>query len=1488
MKRFLLPILAILVYFGGQFSALSQTGSPVVTLFTEDFEAFPHSMTGDTTLGSGQWDTTSRIASTGNYCDTNFASGGQFAGQGGGISYLTSPVIDVTGYVSLNVAFDHICYIEVLDDARLEVSFDGGVTWIKTGSYTYKGTSALKQDSSFSKFSQANLWHPSFNDTSWVPSSTSNAWVTENFDITNYLTAPGIVSSDSLMIRFSLFDDPTSVRGRVGSHTWYVDDIVVTGATCELIPPTINLAAPFRYIEQYEDVVYFTGPYDFSAQFRDASLIDSAYLAVIYKGQGGAAWVYDTIQFNVVAGSNYFAEIPAQTIGDTVCYKLVAVDASPCMNRTVLPTVGYTSFLVRDNLPPGCQTKPIFDFPHYETFNSPDFQLGSSGTLANNWINSTGDFHDWWVGSGTTPTPGTGPTTDYPGPNGKYLYVEASPPHQGDVAVLLSPCIDLYQIPNASVKFYLNMDGIGGDSLHVDLYDPAVNAYINDIITPLSGNKGPNWFDVEFNLYKYRNSISQLRFRGVGHPSSDLTDIALDSFKIIYSPIRDIRVESILLSPFNPEGEQDSIQVAVRNLGVVDATQADIFFQVFDDTLGPVGPVVQVPWTGSVVSDSLAIFNVSTTYTVPSGDYFIQTWVKMPMDERANNDTSFLAASIGLPYRSVDFHDNYDADSLWLPVPKESPFGNVWQYGTPSAGSTNSAFSDSIAWDINLTKGYNGNGELVSLYSPFFDFRGADSMLMYFYNNREAELNSDGVFIEYSFDNGVSWDSLKGISDVKRKHWYNSNISGGPLAGTPIISGNSRTFHGNFDGWVETEVLLEDIFNNTNYVMFRFNFYAARDEDGGDGISIDNFRIIDPVPQNAEAVKIITPSTGCEIGDNPRNIKAILKNVGDDPMINVPITITVTRTTGDNLTVNNPQVANETVDTTVSPRDRIKFESKTAFDFSAIGDYTIEIVTNLPNDPKFQNDTMRKEVEHFEGCDVRLAFSTSTKPMVRDSSRWRLEAKMDGRTYIYTEPYAGWMPMSFYGESVCVKDGARVKFQLGDVDTSISNFSVIGYDTMYVENGPGGPAASDANFDWICPPQLSATVKNVILDQGAISFPIAKDYEFEVVMRNNGLDSIDNVNLRLFVDNAILGDSDLTFPPPAYPAGLRFRRTKKINFGTKYLSPGLHEIMAVTSDPNDTLDRKMSDDTLITYVTIIDTVLNNLSTTPYCSDFETNSTPLWLSLNPYTYSPNNSFVLGSPTTTNVNGTHSGTQAWTVLPDSNYHPFDSASFYSPYFQIEKDSCYKFNFYHNYSFDDQFHDGGHVQFTVDSGNSWHTIDHRGQPFALNWYNTPHVVAIPGNQGNAGWTGVSNGYVQSQNVFGLNRDAWAVLRWRFESDGSVNGEGWSVDDFCIERNDPAECEVVGLDENTFNPNALQLGQNIPNPASNSTSVPFYLPKTGQMEFVVVNLLGQVMYQESGQRSAGDQLIKMDLNNFSDGVYFYWMIFENQKLSNKMIISK
>src|SRR5690606_41000954 len=185
-------------------------------------------------------------------------------------------------------------------------------------------------------------------------------------------------------------------------------------------------------------------------------------------------------------------------IGDSVFWRVVAVDGSPCAYSTYEPNQGYEEFEVRANLPVTCNTTPINSFPYYQTFDS--WPTDDITRMGDDWQNVEGDFHDWWISSDTTPTANTGPTDDIPG-GGQYLYVEGSG-YFDSTAFLLTPCIDLFELENAKVRFYLHQLTDGTDTVWVDIFDPTPlpnhpNGKFVPALSPIGGNKGDAWLPHE-------------------------------------------------------------------------------------------------------------------------------------------------------------------------------------------------------------------------------------------------------------------------------------------------------------------------------------------------------------------------------------------------------------------------------------------------------------------------------------------------------------------------------------------------------------------------------------------------------------------------------------------------------------------------------------------------------------------------------------------------------------------------------------------------------------------------------------------------------------------------------------------------------------------------------------------------------------------------------------------------------------------------------
>lgn len=86
----------------------------------------------------------------------------------------------------------------------------------------------------------------------------------------------------------------------------------------------------------------------------------------------------------------------------------------------------------------------------------------------------------------------------------------------------------------------------------------------------------------------------------------------------------------------------------------------------------------------------------------------------------------------------------------------------------------------------------------------------------------------------------------------------------------------------------------------------------------------------------------------------------------------------------------------------------------------------------------------------------------------------------------------------------------------------------------------------------------------------------------------------------------------------------------------------------------------------------------------------------------------------------------------------------------------------------------------------------------------------------------------------------------------------------------------------------NQTLLEQNRPNPSSGYTIINFYLATQGEYTFTVTNNLGQSVYSEVKEQTAGNHTIDLDLSNLVNGIYYYSIMFKGQKITKKMVVTK
>jgi hypothetical protein len=199
----------------------------------------------------------------------------------------------------------------------------------------------------------------------------------------------------------------------------------------------------------------------------------------------------------------------------------------------------------------------VFPFPTPPVFVTPPYQteFEEAGSIPEGWINETGDDFDWFILSGPTPSNNTGPSGDHTTGSGYYMYTEATNPNNPNKrADLITPNFDLSSFTDVELGFWYHMyDNTVNNymgTLHLDVF--LNDAWIEDAMTPISGNQGDQWHEQVVDLTAYVGEIIKLRFRGITG-SGYASDIAIDDFSIdgtIISPYLEVELKAFLEGPF--------------------------------------------------------------------------------------------------------------------------------------------------------------------------------------------------------------------------------------------------------------------------------------------------------------------------------------------------------------------------------------------------------------------------------------------------------------------------------------------------------------------------------------------------------------------------------------------------------------------------------------------------------------------------------------------------------------------------------------------------------------------------------------------------------------------------------------------------------------------------------------------------------------------------------------------------------------------------
>ena len=108
---------------------------------------------------------------------------------------------------------------------------------------------------------------------------------------------------------------------------------------------------------------------------------------------------------------------------------------------------------------------------------------------------------------------------------------------------------------------------------------------------------------------------------------------------------------------------------------------------------------------------------------------------------------------------------------------------------------------------------------------------------------------------------------------------------------------------------------------------------------------------------------------------------------------------------------------------------------------------------------------------------------------------------------------------------------------------------------------------------------------------------------------------------------------------------------------------------------------------------------------------------------------------------------------------------------------------------------------------------------------------------------------------------------------------------------ENDTAKVEACvqgGVGVNEALAERWTVGQNVPNPASGLTRIPYVIPEAGVLTLRVMGMNGQLLYREEVNAEAGAGDIRVNLSDLPAGIYYYSVEYRGERIVRKMNVTR
>ena len=444
--------------------------------------------------------------------------------------------------------------------------------------------------------------------------------------------------------------------------------------------------------------------------------------------------------------------------------------------------------------------------------------------------------------------------------------------NSGDYEAGLSNDAYLAVSPTIDAKFYIDVHINFFKQLNIDQKDTTTIQLSTDngvtwrtvwTSSDLDFDKGWKYFDIDISEYADRQEFLKVRFNlGPSDGSQEYSGWNIDDFAVTGIFLtKDLGIEEII-KPLSGCGHTatDTIRVKIKNYAYYPSpSNATVKFWIDNSTFIEEIIPLSIPSLGTLEYTFVNTVDLSSIMSYPNSK--IEVILDGDLDSANDqlNTPFYTVPTFSLPY----FTSFEEYNTFWY-TKVDNP---LWEIGIPQGYTINKAFEGERACVTNLSGAYSDN-QTEYIESPCFSFVDSYYPIIEFNLWKHSEIDVDGLNIEYSVDNGTTWNVLDNDELYDDYwNWYTDDY-------IPTLLADG--FSGETTDYITVRHFIPDVLKTEPCVKFRLVFKSNGSDCVREGFAIDNFKVYE-APAAVKLMSITEPSSNCYLTDN-ESVTAEFKN----------------------------------------------------------------------------------------------------------------------------------------------------------------------------------------------------------------------------------------------------------------------------------------------------------------------------------------------------------------------------------------------------------------------------------------------------------------------------------------------------------------------------------------------------------------------------------------------------------------------------------